>query len=84
MARHLSSLTITHPAIPTLEEQHPDHARDFARLDNPISEQDWAYWEANRREAERLMTQYGLGIGGGAVRGSGLGGSIAGAGENTR
>ncbi|KAJ9123080.1 hypothetical protein QFC22_001270 [Naganishia vaughanmartiniae] len=84
VAKHLSSLTITHPAIPPLEEQHPDHARDFARLDNPVEEKDWAYWAANRREAERLMVQYGIGIGGGAARGSGLGGSIAGVGQTSR
>ncbi|KAJ9112608.1 hypothetical protein QFC19_000628 [Naganishia cerealis] len=84
VAKHLSSLTITHPAIPSLDEQHPDHSRDFARLNKPVSEQDWAFWEANRREAERLMAQYGIGIGGGAPRGSGLGGSMVGEGENAR
>ncbi|KAJ9107636.1 hypothetical protein QFC21_001096 [Naganishia friedmannii] len=84
VAKHLSSLTITHPTIPVLEQQHADHAQDFARLDNPVSEQDWAYWEANRREAERLMAQYGIGIGGGAARGSGFGGSLAGPGERAR
>jgi hypothetical protein len=77
VAKHLSSLTITHPAIPTLEQLHPQYEKDFARLSNPTSEADYAFWNANMREAERLMATYGTGIGGGATRGSGFAGSVA-------
>lgn len=77
VAKHLSSLTLTQPAIPTLEQQHPQYEKDFARLSNPTSEADYAFWNANMREAERLIAKYGTGIGGGAPRGSGLAGSVA-------
>ncbi|KAJ9093623.1 hypothetical protein QFC20_007082 [Naganishia adeliensis] len=77
VAKHLSSLTIAHPAIPTLEQQHPQYEQEFARLSNPTTEADYAFWNANMREAERLIATYGTGIGGGAPRGSGLAGSVA-------
>ncbi|GHJ86131.1 hypothetical protein NliqN6_2533 [Naganishia liquefaciens] len=77
VAKHLSSLTLTHPSIPSLEAQHPEHLQDFARLSTPISEADDAFWLANMREAERLIGTYGTGIGGGAERESGLGGSVS-------
>lgn len=77
VAKHLSSLTITHPAIPTLEQQHPQYEQEFGRLSNPTTEADYAFWNANMREAERLIATYGTGIGGGAPRGSGLAGSVA-------
>ena len=70
-------MTLTHPSIPSLEAQHPEHLQDFARLSTPISEADDAFWLANMREAERLIGTYGTGIGGGAERESGLGGSVS-------
>lgn len=68
---------MTQPSVPSLEAQHPGHTQDFARLSNPASEADYAFWNANMREAERLIATYGTGIGGGAQRESGLGGSVS-------
>jgi hypothetical protein len=70
VASHLSPLCVTLPEIPTLEMQHPEHAQDFARLSNPVTEADHAFRDANIREVERLMTLYAPGIGGGASYGN--------------